>query len=85
MTKLNTTNQLVREFARVLDNTTGFAKRDRVRIKAAKPLPSGKSVQLVAMVDYFRPDGLIEVRVCTAGLYSGGIYKVTADEIELVA
>jgi len=59
-----------------------FAKRDRVRILAAKPLPSGKSVQLTALVDYFRPDGLIEVRVCTAGMYCGGIFKVRADELE---
>lgn len=64
--------------------TTTFAKRDRVRIKAAKPLPSGRTVQLIALVDYFRPDGLIEVRVCTPGMYCGGIYKVSADEIEKV-
>lgn len=64
---------------------TTFAKRDRVRIIAAKPLPSGKSVQLVALVDYFRPDGLIEVRVCTPGVYGGGILKVRADEIEKIA
>jgi len=63
---------------------TNLQKRDRVRILDAKPLPSGKSVQLVALVDYFRPDGLIEVRVCTAGLYSGGIFKVTAAEIEKI-
>jgi hypothetical protein len=62
-----------------------FAKRDRVRIKAAKPLPSGKSVQLVALIDYFRPDGSIEVRVCTPGLYCGGILKVIPSEIEKVA
>jgi hypothetical protein len=63
---------------------TTFTKRDRVHILAAKPLPSGKSVQLIALVDYFRPDGLIEVRVCTAGMYCGGIFKVRADEIEAV-
>jgi hypothetical protein len=61
-----------------------FTRKDRVRIKTAKPLPSGKSVQLVGLVDFFRPDGLIEVRICTAGLYSGGIFKVSADEIEMV-
>jgi len=59
-----------------------FNLKDRVRIKAPKPLPSGRSVQLVALVSYFRPDGLIDVRVCTPGLYSGGIFKVSADEIE---
>jgi hypothetical protein len=77
-----TTNQLIKEFARVLD--APFAKRDRVRILAAKPLPSGKTVQLVAMVDFIRPDGLIDVRVCSAGLYSGGIFKVRADEIKRI-
>lgn len=61
-----------------------FALRDRVRLKAAKPLPSGKSVQLVGLISFFLPDGLIEVRVCTAGMYCGGIYKVSADEIEAV-
>lgn len=61
-----------------------FTKRDRVRIKASKSLPSGHTVQLIALVDYFRPDGLIEVRVCTPGMYCGGVYKVTADEIEHV-
>ena len=61
-----------------------FKKGDRVRILAAEPLPSGKTVQLIGTVDFFRPDGLIEVRVCTPGLYSGGIFKVTANEIEKV-
>lgn len=61
-----------------------FTKRDRVRIKAAKPLPSGRTVQLVGLVDYIRPDGLIDIRICTAGLYSGGILKVRADEIEAI-
>jgi hypothetical protein len=64
--------------------STMFAKRDRVRIKAPKPLPSGKTVHLVALVDYVRPDGAIDVRVCTAGLYGGGIFKVSQDEIEKV-
>lgn len=65
--------------------TNEFAKRDRVRVLAGKPLPSGKFVQLVGLVDYLRPDGMIEVRVCTAGIYSGGILKVAANEIEKVA
>ena len=59
-----------------------FTRRERVRIKAAKPLPSGRSVQLVALVDFIREDGLIEVRICTAGMYCGGIFKVRADELE---
>jgi hypothetical protein len=61
---------------------TIFAKRDRVRIIAPKPLPSGRSVQLTAMVDYLEDDGRISVRVCTPGLYGGGIFKVFPDEIE---
>ena len=63
---------------------TDFAKRDRVRIKAAKPLPSGQTIQLVALVDYFEDDGRISVRVCTPGLYCGGIFKLSADQIERV-
>lgn len=61
-----------------------FARHDRVRIKTPKPLPGGRSVQLIGLVDFFRPDGLIEIRVCTAGIYSGGIFKVTANDIEKV-
>ena len=62
---------------------TKFAKRDRVRIIAPKPLPSGRTVQLIAMVDWLEDDGRISVRVCTPGLYCGGIYKVQPNEIEL--
>lgn len=61
-----------------------LTKFDRVRIKAAKPLPSGRSIQLIALVDYIADDGRIEVRVATPGIYCGGIYKVSADEIERV-
>lgn len=61
-----------------------FVRGDRVRIKEAKPLPSGRSVQLVGRVDHVRDDGLIEIRVMNAGLYGGGIFKVRADEIEKV-
>jgi hypothetical protein len=63
---------------------TTFTHRQRVRIITPKALPSGRTVQLVALVDYFRPDGLIDVRVVTAGIYCGGIFKVSADEIEAV-
>jgi hypothetical protein len=61
-----------------------FQKKDRVRLKQVKPLPSGKSVSLVGMIDYLRPDGLYEVRIVTPGLYGGGIFKVRPDEIEKV-
>jgi len=64
--------------------TTTFARKDRVRILAAQPLPSGKTVQLVGLVDFFRADGLIDVRVSTPGMYSGGIFKVSAGEIEKI-
>lgn len=64
--------------------TETFSKRDRVRIKAERPLPSGRTVQLVALVDFLRPDGLIEVRVCTPGMYCGGIIVVRANDIEKV-
>ncbi len=62
-----------------------LARKDRVLIKNAKPLPSGRSVQLIGLVDFFRPDGLIEVRICTAGIYSGGIFKCEASELEKIA
>jgi hypothetical protein len=61
-----------------------FARRERVRLKTPKPLPSGKTVSLVGLVDFIRPDGLIEVRVITPGLYGGGIMKVRPEEIERV-
>lgn len=61
-----------------------FAERDRVRIITPKPLPSGRTVRLVALVDHIREDGAIAVRVCTPGIYGGGILIVHANDIEKV-
>jgi len=65
-------------------HATTFVRKDRVRLLAARPLPSGKLVWLIGLVDFFRPDGLIEIRISTPGLYSGGIFIVSADEIEKI-
>lgn len=58
--------------------------RYKVRILTPKALPSG-AVQLTAFAEYIEDDGRISVRVTTPGLYCGGIYKVSADEIEKIA
>lgn len=64
--------------------TATFAERDRVRLKIAKPLPSGRTVQLVGMVWYQQDDGLYVIRIVTPGLYGGGIQRCAADDIERV-
>lgn len=60
---------------------TTFEPKTHVRIKALKPLPSGKTVQLVGFVWYVE-DGVHMVRISTPGLYCGGVLRLTADEIE---
>lgn len=57
--------------------------KTRVRVLAAKPLPSGKSVQLIGIVWYVENDVHV-VRIVTPGLYGGGILKLRVNEIEAV-
>lgn len=56
----------------------------RCRLTTPKALPSGKTVNLVGRVDFIRPDGVIEFRVYTPGIYGGGILKVRPDELEAI-
>lgn len=62
---------------------TNFKPETRVRIKAAKPLPSGKTVHLVGTVWYVE-NGVHMICIITPGLYSGGILRLRADEIEAI-
>ena len=62
---------------------TNFEPKTRVRIKAAKPLPSGKTVQLVGIVWYVE-NGVHMIHIATPGLYGGGILRLRADEIEAI-
>lgn len=75
-----TLNQLVKEIASVCE--AEFPLRARVRIKSPKPLPNGRTVQVVGLVDYLREDGKIEIRSCSAGVYDGARFTVSASEIE---
>lgn len=58
---------------------TTFEPKTRVRIKTPKPLPSGRTVQLVGMVWYVE-NGVYVVRVPTPGMYCGGVLRLTAGE-----
>lgn len=60
-----------------------FEPKTRVRITTPKPLPSGKTVQVVGSVWYVE-NGMYVVRVSTPGLYCGGVYRCPANEIEAI-
>ncbi len=60
-----------------------IAEKTRVRVLTAKPLPSGKSVNLVGSVWYHEGDVHV-VRIHTPGLYGGGIMRFAASELEAI-
>lgn len=53
-----------------------------VTLKAAQPLPSGRTVKLRCYVRWAEADGRYTVQCVTPGMYEGARFTVTADEIE---